>query len=97
MAEQMTVKHGAEVYGAFRRLASKRDEANRRALADAEARELCEIIHDAWLEWQNALMNFENADCKDMVDYYSYRIKASEIRYEYLLRKAKDMQVRRMF
>ena len=27
---------------------------------------------------------------KEMVDYYAYKIKASEIRYDYLLRKAKE-------
>jgi hypothetical protein len=48
------------------------------------------VIQDAYMEWQSALTNFENAEGKDMVDYYAYRIKASQIRYDYLLRKAKE-------
>ena len=49
----------------------------------------CENIQDAYNEWQNAMANFETAEGKEMVDYYAYKIKASEIRYDYLLRKAK--------
>lgn len=55
--------------------------------------ELTEAIREAYMDWQNALINFENAECSDMVDYYTYCIKATQIRYEYLLRKAKQAQV----
>lgn len=55
--------------------------------------ELTEAIREAYMDWQNALINFENAECGDMVDYYAYCIKATQIRYEYLLRKAKQAQV----
>ncbi|NMA66885.1 MAG: YaaL family protein [Clostridiaceae bacterium] len=53
-------------------------------------KELRESINDAYREWQNALSNFESAEGKEMVDYYIYRIKASQIRYDYLLKKAKE-------
>lgn len=47
-------------------------------------------IKDAYVEWQNALANFETAESSEMIDYFAYRIKASEIRYNYLLRKVKE-------
>ena len=53
-------------------------------------KELKESINNAYMEWQNSLANFESAEGKEMVDYYSYRIKASQIRYDYLLKKAKE-------
>ncbi|MGI6050389.1 MAG: DUF2508 family protein [Acetivibrionales bacterium] len=52
--------------------------------------DLADVIRDAYSEWQNALANFDTAESKEMIDYYSYRIKASEIRYGYYLRKAKE-------
>ena len=61
-------------------------------LSGAKIRELTENIHDAYIEWKNAMANFETAEGKEMVDYYAYKIKASEIRYDYLIRKAKENQ-----
>lgn len=59
-----------------------------------EAFELLENLKSARYEWINANMNFEYVNEKEMVDYYTYRIKASEVRYEYLIRKAKEMGIR---
>ena len=92
MAEQMTARSGAGLLGALGRASQKRSGIFRRTLVDPYRAELYETIHEAWLEWQNALLNFEDADCKEMVDYYAYRIKASQIRYEYLLKKAKALK-----
>ena len=69
---------------------SKAREAAKLAEKEEIMRELTESIQDAYTEWQNAMANFETAQSKEMVDYYSYKIKASEIRYDYLLRKAKE-------
>lgn len=91
MAEHIISGAGAEVLGSLSQ-PRKRWGMLGRTGEDTARSELHEAIHEAWLEWQNALLNFENADCKDMVDYYSYRIKASQIRYEYLLRKAKALK-----
>lgn len=94
MAEQITVSPGTVMFDVFkRRMSGKSEVISKRELENFTVKELYDTIHDAYMEWQNALQNFENADCKDMVDYYSYRIKASQIRYEYLLRKAKALQV----
>jgi hypothetical protein len=59
-----------------------------------EAYELMESIKSARHEWANANMSFEYANEKEMVDYYTYKIKACEVRYEYLIRKAKEKGIR---
>jgi len=85
------INNKSQVINFFRRLAGlKSQEAARLAEKEEMMRELLENIQEAYNEWKNALANFETADCKEMVDYYAYKIKASEIRYDYLLRKAKE-------
>jgi len=92
MAEHILSGSGSEVLGSLSQAVKKRTGLFGRTYEDPALAELYETIREAWLEWQNALLNFEDADCKEMVDYYTYRIKASQIRYEYLLRKAKALQ-----
>lgn len=60
-------------------------------IAPDEAAEIMESIRDAKNEWINASMNFDYADNQDLIDYYTYRIKACEIRYDYYLKKAKEI------
>lgn len=55
-----------------------------------ENEDLIESINDAKKEWLSARNNFEQAVESDIVDYYVYKIKAYQIRYEYLLKKAKE-------
>ncbi|NLO99111.1 MAG: DUF2508 family protein [Clostridiaceae bacterium] len=71
-------------------IGAKARESAKMAEKEELMRELAENIQDAYNEWQNAMANFETAEGKEMVDYYAYKIKASEIRYDYLLRKAKE-------
>lgn len=59
-------------------------------MCDREYNELIESIRNAKMEWENASWNFEYADGEDLIDYYTYKIKACEIRYEYFLKKAKE-------
>ncbi|MGI6125270.1 MAG: DUF2508 family protein [Acetivibrionales bacterium] len=89
MTDQV-INNKAEPFNFLRRInGSKAKEAAKLAEKEELLRELAENIHDAYIDWQNAMANFETAEGKEMVDYYSYIIKASEIRYEYLLRMAK--------
>ena len=62
--------------------------------ASIEVFELLESIKSARREWTNANENFEYVNEKEMVDYYTYKIKACEVRYEYLIRKAKEKRIR---
>ncbi|HHU91267.1 MAG TPA: DUF2508 family protein [Clostridiaceae bacterium] len=87
------INNKTESFSFFKRLSgAKIREAAELAKKEALMRELTENIHDAYIEWKNAMANFETAEGKEMVDYYAYKIKASEIRYDYLIRKAKENQ-----
>lgn len=55
-----------------------------------ENEDLIENINDAKKEWLSARNNFEQAVESEIIDYYIYKIKAYQIRYEYLLKKAKE-------
>lgn len=59
-----------------------------------ETEELLGCINDARTEWLNANMNFNYAEDSEVIDYYTYKIKASEIRYEYYLKKAREMGIK---
>lgn len=63
-------------------------------IESSEAYELIENIRNARKEWLNANSSFEYANEKEMVDYYTYKIKACEVRYEYLIRKAKEKGIK---
>lgn len=52
--------------------------------------ELLENIRSAKKEWLDANMNFEYVDDQEIIDYYTYKIMASQVRYEYFIRKAKE-------
>jgi hypothetical protein len=91
MTEQAIEKQKTDALSILKRFgAVKAQESVTRTEKEDYYRQLTESIQDAYMEWQSALANFENAEGKDMVDYYAYRIKASQIRYDYLLRKAKE-------
>lgn len=51
--------------------------------------ELVECLNNAKEELMIARANFDYADEEEMIDYYIYKIKACEIRYEYFLKKIK--------
>ena len=93
MSEQIVIKQKSDIQGILKRFsATKVQEAADRALKEEYFQELTNSIQDAYMEWQSALSNFENAIGKEMIDYYAYRIKASQIRYDYLIKKAKEAQ-----
>lgn len=59
-----------------------------------ETEMIIRCLKEAYDEWQSASRNFDYADSEELVDYYTYKIKASEIRYQYFLRKAKEAGLR---
>ncbi len=54
-----------------------------------ETKELVKCIESARNAWINANNNFEFAKDEDMIDYYSYEIKACQVRYNYLIKQVK--------
>lgn len=59
--------------------------------AEDEGRLLMNSIQQARQEWMAAVSNFEQAENEDMIDYYIYKMKACQVRYNYLLKQAKEM------
>ncbi|HEY8421697.1 MAG TPA: YaaL family protein [Thermoclostridium sp.] len=55
---------------------------------------LLRSIQQARQEWLEAVENFDQADNNELIDYFIYRMKACQIRYNYLLKKAKEMGIR---
>jgi len=91
MTNEALERQKLDVLGIIRRICFAKTSEGENALPkEKELEQLRESIQDAYREWQNALSNFESAEGKEMVDYYTYRIKASQIRYDYLIKKAKE-------
>jgi hypothetical protein len=59
-----------------------------------EAALLLQSIKDARRDWISATTNFDYASENEVVDYYAYKIKACEVKYEYLIKKAKEMDIK---
>jgi hypothetical protein len=55
---------------------------------------LIEDINNAKNEWLEADTNFQYVCENEIVDYYTYILKAAQIKYEYYLKKAKERGVR---
>jgi len=55
---------------------------------------LIENIKNARRDWICANSNFNYAYDSETIDYYTYMIKACQVRYEYLIKKAKEKGVK---
>ncbi len=55
---------------------------------------LIEDIKNARNEWLEADIKFQHVSEREIIDYYTYIIKAAEIKYEYYLKKAKARGLR---
>jgi hypothetical protein len=62
--------------------------------ACTEEEDLISNIRTAKKEWANAVANFDYVSEEEIIDYYTYKIKACQIRYEYYLKKAKEKGIR---
>ncbi|NSW91763.1 MAG: YaaL family protein [Firmicutes bacterium] len=51
---------------------------------------LIEDIRSAKNEWLNVDSNFQYVCENEIIDYYTYMLKAAQIKYEYYLKKAKE-------
>ncbi len=58
----------------------------------AEKEELLKELNKTIIELNIALENYESA-MPELVDYYSYQIKAIQAKYDYLLKLTKDMNL----
>ena len=55
-----------------------------------EIEEVVENLKKARNEWVIATMNYEFAQEDELIDYYIYLMKAAQLKYDYLLKKAKE-------
>jgi hypothetical protein len=61
---------------------------------ETDPQKLIESITNAKKEWIRANNDFDYAVDKDMIDYHTYKIKAYQARYEYLIRIAKERGIK---
>ena len=57
---------------------------------DLEMQELVKNLKIAQAEFETAVNNYEFANEPELVDYYTYNIKATQTKYQYLLKKVKE-------
>lgn len=60
----------------------------------AEEAELLKAITEARDEWREAVANFEHAYEENLIDYYTYKMKACEVRYAYFIKKAREIDLK---
>ena len=70
------------------RLFSTGEQENTGSGAVAEV--LMKTLLDARNEWLDAVSCFEHASEEQLVDYYTYKMKACEARYTYFIKLAKE-------
>ncbi len=59
--------------------------------SEEEAKFLSEEVEKVQEELAATLMKFENTTEPDLVEYYTYTYKATQIKHSYLLRKLKQL------
>ncbi|HHV96340.1 MAG TPA: YaaL family protein [Clostridiaceae bacterium] len=60
----------------------------------SEEEMLIQDLKEAKNEWLNADLNFQYVVENEFIEYYTYRLKAAQIKYEYFLKKAKEKGIR---
>lgn len=66
------------------------DKLSKSKETDNDTLDLIKNLKNAQSEFETAITNYEFAKDPELVDYYTYKIKATETRYQYLLKKAKE-------
>ncbi len=57
---------------------------------DRLIREIISDIVETKTELDAAVQNYNFADCEELLDHYTYKIKAAQTKYNMLLKKAKS-------
>ncbi len=57
---------------------------------DEDTQNLLENLKNAQSDFETAIANYEFAKEPELIDYYIYKIKATQTRYQYLLKKVKE-------
>jgi protein subunit release factor A len=83
-------KMTGKVSGIIQSLRSEHEEQSQHK----DIAEMIRCVHQAKEEWCQAEQYFDNVSDPDLVDYAIYRIEASKKKYDYMLKKAKEMGIR---
>ncbi|MGE5329372.1 MAG: YaaL family protein [Deltaproteobacteria bacterium] len=86
---------GQDTFVAFvDKLSRQRNIIKRNKKDKEEIEEVVENLKRARNEWVIATMNYEFAQEDELIDYYIYLMKASQLKYDYLLKKAKERGIK---
>lgn len=61
---------------------------------ESETDKLISMIKEAHSEWQDAEMLFQNATESDLIDYAIYKVEATKTKYRYLIKQAKQKNIK---
>lgn len=64
--------------------------ARQSAVLTAEEQELIKAALEARDEWIETSRNFDYVREEMLIDYYTYRMKASEVKYDYFIKLVKE-------
>lgn len=92
--EQMRINGYDKVAALISKLSSRRDIVKTNKKNKEEVEELVENLKKTRNEWVTATMNYEFAQEDELIDYYIYLMKAAQLKYDYLLKKAKERGVK---
>lgn len=61
---------------------------------NSNTEDILECIKNAKSEWLEAIANYDFAYDEELIDYYTYKLKALEVRYGFYLKKAKQLGIK---
>lgn len=66
------------------------DKISKSTSYDKDTKDLIDNLKNAQDDFETAITNYEFAEEPELIDYYTYKIKATQARYQYLLKKVKE-------
>lgn len=88
--EQVKLKSQETFLSFLDKISEQRNIITRKKKSREEIEEVVENLKKARNEWVIASMNYEFAQEEELIDYYIYLMKAAQLKYDYLLKKAKE-------
>ncbi|HFL3828649.1 TPA: DUF2508 family protein [Clostridioides difficile] len=82
-------KEKAERIIKYANILSKKFKANEKT----EEEKIIESLKEAHKEWENKEKYFQSVTEPDLIDHAIYELEASKIKYIYLLKKAKEIDI----
>ncbi|HOJ10861.1 MAG TPA: YaaL family protein, partial [Clostridiales bacterium] len=90
LLKETTKKRMANTFQLFKKAAGEQTTIPYHGQEIDEDYILIQNIKDAKNEWLNADLNLQYVNETEFVEYYIYKLKAAQIKYEFFLKKAKE-------